>query len=477
MTLRASAIAAPVASVALAAPAASGGAAPVAPVGSTSLGDLFTAFFRRFETLVLNKTPTASPVQTSQAVTGILTGTLNAADAEGDPLKYSVSQPALHGTAVVNADGTYSYVPNADFAASGATDTFTVTISEANAGSHVHGPADLINRLIRFFSLGLIKTPDASIVQDVVTVHASVVTATIPVGKFPHDPSLSPAGDYVYVANDLDGSVSVINTATNTVIKTITVGGFLGDVAVSPDGSFAYVTSSSFDTLYRVNTQFNFIIGSTALAGSIPGEVAFDPSGAYAYVIRESNGSVAVVKTSNGTVVTTIAGAAQSGPTDVAVRADGKRIYVSNDFANTVSVIDTDPLDVGYNTVVASIALERPNGVAVSPDGTRLYVSREFSGAVIGNTVWVIDTATNSVIDTVVVGAKPSALAVSPDGTRVYVANSGGDDTVSVIDTATDTVIATIPVGSIPAGVAVSPDGRRVYVTNYFDDSVSVITV
>ncbi len=475
MTPRANAIAAPVAPLALATPTESGGA-PVAPVAPGPLGDLFAAFFRRVETLVFNKTPTADPVQTNQAVTGILTGTLNAADAEGDPLMYSVSQPALHGTAVVNADGTYSYVPNADFAASGATDTFTVTISEANAGSHVHGPADLINRLIRVFSLGLIKTPDASTVEDVVTVHASVVTATIPVGKFPHDPSLSPAGDYVYVAND-EGSVSVIDTATNTVVRTITVSGFLGDVAVSPDGSYAYVTSSSFDTLYRVNTQFNFIIGSTALPGSIPGDVAFDPSGAYAYVVRGNNGAVAVVKTSNGTVVTTITGAAQSGPTDIAVRADGKRIYVSNDFANVVSVIDTDPLDVGYNTAIASIALERPNGVAVSPDGTRLYVSREFSGAVIGNTVWVIDTATNSVIDTVVVGAKPSALAVSPDGTRVYVANSGGDDTVSVIDTATDTVIATIPVGSVPTGVAVSPDGSRVYVTNYFDDSVSVITV
>jgi YVTN family beta-propeller protein len=86
------------------------------------------------------------------------------------------------------------------------------------------------------------------------------------------------------------------------------------------------------------------------------------------------------------------------------------------------------------------------------------------------NTVSVVDTATNppSVVRTIGVGTSPRAVAVAPDGTRVYVTHTAGaaGNTVSVIDTATDIVVATVGVGSFPLGVAVAPDGTRVYVSN-----------
>src|SRR5262249_35044704 len=94
-----------------------------------------------------------------------------------------------------------------------------------------------------------------------------------------------------------------------------------------------------------------------------------------------------------------------------------------------------------------------------------------------GNTVSVIDTATNMVIGSPIhVGLSPYGLAVTPNGNKVYVANSSGiANTVSVIDTSTSTVSATIPVGTLPTGVAVTPDGGKVYVANYQSNTVSVI--
>jgi YVTN family beta-propeller protein len=87
--------------------------------------------------------------------------------------------------------------------------------------------------------------------------------------------------------------------------------------------------------------------------------------------------------------------------------------------------------------------------------------------------VSVIDTATDTVIATVPVGAQPWGVAVNPVRPRVYVANNGSGS-VSVIDTTTQTVVATIPVGPLPTGVAVRPDGTRIYVTDLFG-SFSVI--
>ncbi len=67
--------------------------------------------------------------------------------------------------------------------------------------------------------------------------------------------------------------------------------------------------------------------------------------------------------------------------------------------------------------------------------------------------------------------ALPSRATAQP---FAYIANSFSDN-VSVIDTATDTVVATLLVGDGPRGVAVHPDGSRVYVANYDAKTVSVI--
>jgi YVTN family beta-propeller protein len=61
------------------------------------------------------------------------------------------------------------------------------------------------------------------------------------------------------------------------------------------------------------------------------------------------------------------------------------------------------------------------------------------------------------------VGTGPVKVAVTRDGTRAYVTN-GGSDSISVIDTATDTVTDTIPVGDGPSALAVTPDGKWLYV-------------
>ena len=76
-------------------------------------------------------------------------------------------------------------------------------------------------------------------------------------------------------------------------------------------------------------------------------------------------------------------------------------------------------------------------------------------------------------IDTIPVGSGPG-VELNPLTNRLYVAHFN-DDTVSVIDTTTNTVLDTIGVGSFPAGLAVNPIANIVYVSNRFEDTVSVI--
>lgn len=139
--------------------------------------------------------------------------------------------------------------------------------------------------------------------------------------------------------------------------------------------------------------------------------------------------------------------------------------YISSLSTNTVFVLDT-----ATNTVTATVPVGlSPRGVAVHPTGSTVYVANDRS-----STISVVSTVTNSVVATVIVGAGPEGVAVHPRGTSVYVTNRHGDN-VSVVDTETNRVIATVPVGSRPRGVAVNSEGSRIYVANSGSYSISVI--
>ena len=124
--------------------------------------------------------------------------------------------------------------------------------------------------------------------------------------------------------------------------------------------------------------------------------------------------------------------------------------------------------------VTAAINVDsRPAGVGVDPSTHTVYVANG-NGVVNGNTMSVIDGATNTVTATIAVGSDPVSVGVDPSTQTAYVTNELSSS-VSVIDEATNTVTATIAVGSDPVGVGVDPSTQTVYVTDQGSKSVSVI--
>ncbi|MCC3376308.1 Ig-like domain-containing protein [Cohnella sp. REN36] len=75
------------------------------------------------------------PSVQDQTVTGQkdtpVTGNVNGTDPDGDPLTYAKGSDPQHGTATVNPNGTWTYVPKPGFVGS---DSFTVTVSDGRGG-------------------------------------------------------------------------------------------------------------------------------------------------------------------------------------------------------------------------------------------------------------------------------------------------------------------------------------------------------
>jgi YVTN family beta-propeller protein len=275
----------------------------------------------------------------------------------------------------------------------------------------------------------------------------NVVGSPIPVGRLPEGVAVTPDGTKVYVANNnlnLNGTgtdtdtVSVITTATNTVVATITVGNQPSGVAVTPDGTKVYVVNQG-GTVSVIATASNTVV-ATVTVGANPSGVAVTPDGTKVYVVNTGYGgssTVSVIATASNTVVGSPIPVGFF-PRGIAITPDGTKVYVTNQSDGTVSVIVT----ATNNVVGSQITVEKlPLGVAVTPDGTKVYVANRGSG-----TVSAIATATNAVVATIPVGGNPYGIAVTPDGTNVYVTTG---NTVSVIDTATNNVVGSpIPVGN-----------------------------
>ena len=157
------------------------------------------------------------------------------------------------------------------------------------------------------------------------------------------------------------------------------------------------------------------------------------------------------------------------------------RFYTSDQFSNTVSVID--PADNKLLGVIRLGDTQPANfsplyrgqllvhGMGFSPDHRTLAVV-----SIGSNSVTFIDTATNSIKHTTYVGRSPHEAFFTPDGKEVWV-TVRGENYVSVLDSATYNEKTRITVPNGPGMTIFSPNGKYGYVCSSFTPETDVITV
>lgn len=192
--------------------------------------------------------------------------------------------------------------------------------------------------------------------------------------------------------------------------------------------------------------------------GTSPNASMVTPDGKTVYVANEGANTVSVIDSQSNTVTTTISLASGAEPYDVQITPDGRYVYVAQFGTNTVTQIDTET-----NTLTGvSIAVgSGPFSMAITPDGQYLYVAN-----LNGPSVSVISIASNTVVATISSTSMPApqAIAVSPDGTKVYVGNGASPYNLNVISTVTNTITTSIGYSTDVYGMGFSPDGGYLYV-------------
>ena len=139
------------------------------------------------------------------------------------------------------------------------------------------------------------------------------------------------------------------------------------------------------------------------------------------------------------------------GMTSMSASAATVRIYVTNSAGDSIHVIDP-----ATNKVVQEIKnYVGAHGIDFSPDGSKVYVTNEET-----ETLDVLDRKTGKLIKKVELTAHPNNIAVSKDGARIFVAIARDPGAVDVIDAATLTRTKSIPVQGRLHNIYVTPDGK-----------------
>lgn len=321
------------------------------------------------------------------------------------------------------------------------------------------------------------------------------VLATLPVGAGPWDIAVTPDGGHVYVANANDGTISVINTTDYSVFTTgaiVSASHEKTGIAITPDGKYVYIADYDQNSVSLLDTETNALatddtgtpIKIELGSSHRPVSIAISPDGTHIYVVNYLKHSVSVIETADNkthTLVTEIS--VGNKPYDLSITPDGEYVYVANSSVNesgdndTVSVIRT--ID---NTVIQTVTVgNNPLDIAAGQIGAYVANYKDFSVSFINAEDYTVtEIGPKPDEDTLGIGDNPRGVALMPGEDYLYVTNEGGafGHTLTVVETATNTVDGEIKMENsttYPRGIAISPDGNFVYVTDYRNDSVIVI--
>ncbi|MCH4564855.1 MULTISPECIES: PQQ-dependent catabolism-associated beta-propeller protein [Halomonas] len=306
---------------------------------------------------------------------------------------------------------------------------------------------------------------------------------------------LAAQAERIFVSNEKDNTVSVIDGDTLEVVETIGVGRRPRSMAFSSDGSELFVAVGDDEAIDMIDLETLQVVRSQS-SGDDPEVIRVDPNRPYLYVSNEDDNIVSVLDYEARTRVTEIPVGVE--PEGLGISPDGRWLVSTTETSNMAHIIDTEAMEAVHHRLVGA----RPRHAEFTHDGREAWVSSEIAGMVTildmeetfdvkhtirfdvpgvpretvqavgvvltsdgryafvalgpSNRVAVIDQQSYEVLDYLLVGQRVWHLALNDDESRLYTTNGVSGD-VSVIEVDGLRAIKSIPVGRFPWGVIVEP--------------------
>jgi YVTN family beta-propeller protein len=327
--------------------------------------------------------------------------------------------------------------------------------------------------------------------------------ATIPVGDSPTYLFWNPLSDRVYCSNQQDGTVTIIDGATNAVRATVSVADYPGKYGFATHHNKVYCTSGESNRINVICGSGDSVIRRVRMY-DYPDEMAYAETHDLLYVSRSDTSLVDVLDATADTVVARF-DIQHSGWTPIVWSPVSDRLFcasrrggymaVVNCSTNTVS--RTWPLETSVwalrchpnsgavyvackyllyafsadgDSLIARVPNDvyAPWSVAYYPSLNRLYLLDNNLGPGL-----VLDCATNAVIDSLPSTPVGDAVCDALRG-KLYAIDRSTHQ-VLVYRLADGALLRSIQLGRYPSKMAWNPVNSRVYVSDFMDNVAYVI--
>ncbi|MCA1597817.1 MAG: YncE family protein, partial [Chloroflexi bacterium] len=309
---------------------------------------------------------------------------------------------------------------------------------------------------------------------------ASPLIATRAVGLDPSSVAVDARAGRVFVVNNGDDTISMLDARDGRALRTISLSGRPTALAVDERRGHLLIgvgslIPSGHDTVATLDSHTSALLHSTDVGMGLDA-IALDQRAGRAYVANYQGDSLSTLDLASGRTLRTVpVGFDQTtgyAPDEVVVDARAGRVFVMNSSNNSVSMFDAItgrllrvlPLGqtTSYGTGETGARL-----MAVDEAGGRLFVA---PNAAFGNSIRILDTRTGTTLRTVRLSWSPDDVLLDARTGRVFVSGWAGPVPlfgVLLLDARTGAVVRTFTLGASPLyGGATGVDERtgRIYV-------------
>jgi YVTN family beta-propeller protein len=288
--------------------------------------------------------------------------------------------------------------------------------------------------------------------------------------------------DYVFAANEVSNTISIIDPKTLTVKKTVPIGdkdihrplynGHIDPhgVIASPDGELVLVTARGSSSLIMIDAKALEVLSYVTTSGREPHACMFTPDGRQAWITVRGSDHIDVFDRGSKKIVAQVA--TGEGPGMVHFEPSGRYAFVSFQKRNVVSVIDT------YNySVIKEISVPgkfSPFLMVSTSEKPFFWVIHKDV-----NKISVIDPRTFEVVGTVDVGNKPNHVAfIVKNGIEYAYITIAKDNRIDIIEMKDKPrFMRSVAVGQEPHGIWADPEMKTIFVGHEISNDVWAIDV